>query len=318
MCAEEAISKWLFLYRATPHATTGETPGKLLIGYKPITRLDKLKPDIPGKVRRNQEKQVESHKRKHVRVRSALECGQTVWARQFGAGKSAWCQSVVVKCSHPLYWVRLSNGQVHKRHINQLYSQGRSRHPEAVAGDCCAGAADVSRRSSAAAVSLTRLPHLIVAGHLTSTLAPISRRSSYKMGWTLLTVPHRCDLWRPLRGDPWRPPVWLKTKLFKSPRAVAVTTSRVARPRRTRRRGALLCVLGLRAVACGASCLDFPGTRPVPLWTLMVVRYARSVRPCRPMPLIPPLGVIRFGTGALSYIGNPAHVRNGRPVIRWK
>ena len=142
VCAEEAISKWLFLYRATPHATTGETPGKLLIGYKPITRLDKLKPDIPGKVRRNQEKQVESHKRKHVRVRSAFECGQTVWARQFGAGKSAWCQSVVVKCSHPLYWVRLSNGQVHKRHINQLYSQGRSRHPEAVAGDCCAGAAD--------------------------------------------------------------------------------------------------------------------------------------------------------------------------------
>ncbi|KAF0299104.1 hypothetical protein FJT64_003613 [Amphibalanus amphitrite] len=43
---QEVIDKWLFLYRVTPHATTGETPGQLLLGYKPITRLDKLKPDI--------------------------------------------------------------------------------------------------------------------------------------------------------------------------------------------------------------------------------------------------------------------------------
>ncbi|KAF0313086.1 Nucleic-acid-binding protein from mobile element jockey [Amphibalanus amphitrite] len=46
----EVIDKWLFLYRVTPHATTGETPGQLLLGYKPITRLDKLKPDIEDKL----------------------------------------------------------------------------------------------------------------------------------------------------------------------------------------------------------------------------------------------------------------------------
>ncbi|XP_043232554.1 uncharacterized protein LOC122386900 isoform X4 [Amphibalanus amphitrite] len=46
---KEVIDKWLFLYRVTPHATTGETPGQLLLGYKPITRLDKLKPDIEGR-----------------------------------------------------------------------------------------------------------------------------------------------------------------------------------------------------------------------------------------------------------------------------
>ncbi|XP_043217600.1 uncharacterized protein K02A2.6-like [Amphibalanus amphitrite] len=46
---QEVIDKWLFLYRVTPHATTGETPGQLLLGYKPITRLDKLKPDIEGR-----------------------------------------------------------------------------------------------------------------------------------------------------------------------------------------------------------------------------------------------------------------------------
>ncbi|XP_043198388.1 uncharacterized protein LOC122368489 isoform X1 [Amphibalanus amphitrite] len=35
-------------FGATPHATTGESPGKLLIGYKPVTRFDKLKPDLQG------------------------------------------------------------------------------------------------------------------------------------------------------------------------------------------------------------------------------------------------------------------------------
>ena len=64
------------------------------------------------------------HKKKHVRARSSFECGQRVWARQFNRAREApWCPATVVKCAHPLYWVRLTDGQVHKRHINQLYSQ---------------------------------------------------------------------------------------------------------------------------------------------------------------------------------------------------
>ena len=121
---EEAIAKWLFFYRATPHATTGETPGKLLIGYRPVTRFDRLKPSIQGKVTQNQQKQVENRKRRNVKSRACLQVGQKVWARRFSRGREVeWCPAVVLTCLHPLYTVKMSNGQVHKRHINQLYTQ---------------------------------------------------------------------------------------------------------------------------------------------------------------------------------------------------
>ncbi|KAF0292233.1 hypothetical protein FJT64_009747 [Amphibalanus amphitrite] len=119
---QEVIDKWLFLYRVTPHATTGETPGQLLLGYKPITRLDKLKPDIEGKVRQNQLAQVQGHRRKCPTKRQPFEIGQLVWARQYGRHAPLWATAVVKKCLHPLYWVVL-NGQMQKRHMNQLCAQ---------------------------------------------------------------------------------------------------------------------------------------------------------------------------------------------------
>ncbi|XP_043232552.1 uncharacterized protein LOC122386900 isoform X3 [Amphibalanus amphitrite] len=119
---KEVIDKWLFLYRVTPHATTGETPGQLLLGYKPITRLDKLKPDIEGKVRQNQLAQVQGHRRKCPTKRQPFEIGQLVWARQYGRHAPLWATAVVKKCLHPLYWVVL-NGQMQKRHMNQLCAQ---------------------------------------------------------------------------------------------------------------------------------------------------------------------------------------------------
>ena len=72
-----------------------------------ITSRDE-EPDIQGKVRIEQEKQVEYHKSKHVRTRAVFKCGQTVWARQFQKGRTAsWCPAVVLRCCHPLYWVRM-------------------------------------------------------------------------------------------------------------------------------------------------------------------------------------------------------------------
>ena len=65
VCAEEAVSKGLFFYRFTPHATTGAPPGQLLIGYKPVSRIDKMKPDIPGKLTEKQENLVDRLKGKH-------------------------------------------------------------------------------------------------------------------------------------------------------------------------------------------------------------------------------------------------------------
>ena len=120
---QEVIDKWLFLHRVTPHATTGESPAQLLLGYKPITRFDKLKPDIEGKVKQNQERQVQHHKQKCPTKWRLLELGQTVWAKQYGRNVPLWISAVVTKCLHPLYWVCMANGQTQKRHMNQLFAQ---------------------------------------------------------------------------------------------------------------------------------------------------------------------------------------------------
>ena len=48
------LSRFLFLYRNTPHTTTGRSPAELLLGRPLRTPLDQLHPDIAAKVARQQ------------------------------------------------------------------------------------------------------------------------------------------------------------------------------------------------------------------------------------------------------------------------
>ena len=84
----ERISKWLFCYRTTVHATTGETPSRLLLGYQPVTRLDHLKPSLESKVRVKQSVLVEHHKKRHTTVRPTFLAGDRVLARIYRQGKA--------------------------------------------------------------------------------------------------------------------------------------------------------------------------------------------------------------------------------------
>ena len=86
----ERISKWLFFYRTTPHATSGETPSRLLIGYRPVTRFDRLKPSLERNVRAKQFSQVEQHKKRHTAVRATFSEGNDVLARCYRHGQALW------------------------------------------------------------------------------------------------------------------------------------------------------------------------------------------------------------------------------------
>ena len=143
----DRISKWLFFYRTTRHATTGETPSRLLLGYQPVTRLDRLKPSLESNVRAKQFSQVEQHKRRHTAPRSTLSAGDEVLARYYRQGKAFWRHACVVRCYHPMFDVRFESGDVCKRHINQL----RSRRSQASSGgvEASSGAALLSRTDGA-------------------------------------------------------------------------------------------------------------------------------------------------------------------------
>ena len=49
------------MYRITPHSTTGTSPAELLLGRRPRTRLDLLKPNRAERVEKKQEDQKVKH-----------------------------------------------------------------------------------------------------------------------------------------------------------------------------------------------------------------------------------------------------------------
>ena len=66
---ETKVSRFLFKYRITPQTTTGVAPAELLMGRKPLSRLDLLTPDVGRRVEKKQQDQKQRHDR-HAKDRS--------------------------------------------------------------------------------------------------------------------------------------------------------------------------------------------------------------------------------------------------------
>ena len=73
------IATILFHYRLTAQLTTGMAPSELLLGCRPQSHLDLLKPNTADRVKRQQAKQVQKHNI-HARERS-IGPGYLVWCR---------------------------------------------------------------------------------------------------------------------------------------------------------------------------------------------------------------------------------------------
>ena len=90
------LSKILFAYRLTPQTTTGVAPAELLIGRRPRSRLDLLKPHTADKVEKKQKVQ---HDRK-AQGRS-FGVGDKVFVRNYHQGEK-WLPGVVEKRTGPV------------------------------------------------------------------------------------------------------------------------------------------------------------------------------------------------------------------------
>ena len=111
------LARFLFQYRITPHATTGETPAKLLMGRQLRSHLSLLHPDLERKVANAQERQKRQYdKNAHERN---FETGDPVLARNY-SGQNRWIPGTVLERTGPVS-ARVQIGDtVVRRHNDQL------------------------------------------------------------------------------------------------------------------------------------------------------------------------------------------------------
>ena len=115
----DKLSRFLFAYRNTPHATTGSTPAELMMGRRLRSTLDLAKPDLENRVAIKQDQQKQQHD-KHARQR-AIQVGDTVYAKNLRPGPT-WMPATVIAQTGPVsYRVELENSKtVWRRHQDQL------------------------------------------------------------------------------------------------------------------------------------------------------------------------------------------------------
>ena len=91
------LAKILMTYRITPQTTTGISPAELLLGKRPRTRLDLLKPNTAERVENKQAKQVQQHKAKNRN----FEVNDSVFVRNYHNG-DRWLPGVIQKRTGPV------------------------------------------------------------------------------------------------------------------------------------------------------------------------------------------------------------------------
>ena len=109
---QHKLDRFLMAYRASPHATTEQSPAQLLMGRSLKTRLDLLRPNVKRRV----DKRLFTYETKPMKEFSV---GDKVWARNF-VGGIKWVPGEVVKQAGPVLYHVSAKGMVLKRHADQL------------------------------------------------------------------------------------------------------------------------------------------------------------------------------------------------------
>ena len=127
------LAKVLFNYRIAPQTTTGVSPAELLLGRRPRTRLDLLRPNAAERVEERQQKQKAQHDRK-ARSRT-FRVGDAIFLKNFGAGQR-WLPGQIVEMTGPVsFQVLLEDGRRKRCHQDQLRSRVvDDEHPDTSQG----------------------------------------------------------------------------------------------------------------------------------------------------------------------------------------
>ena len=125
---EDKLARFLFQYRITPHTTTGRSPAELLMGRRPRSHLDILRPNIAQKVNSKQERQKEGHDR--GTVQRSYVVGDSVWVRNFSQGPRWLAGEVVTLNGQCSLSIKLNNGNTVHHHLDHVRQKVGSAMPE--------------------------------------------------------------------------------------------------------------------------------------------------------------------------------------------
>ena len=115
---ESKVDRFLFRYRLTPHATTGEPPAVLFMGRRPRSRLDLMHPDLAQKILLKLQRQKQDHD-KTCRERT-FKVGQHVFVRNFSK-RCKWLPGTILERTGPVsFCCELTDGTVVRRHQDQM------------------------------------------------------------------------------------------------------------------------------------------------------------------------------------------------------
>ncbi|KRX62859.1 Transposon Tf2-9 polyprotein [Trichinella sp. T9] len=118
---KQRLANFLFSQRVTPCATTGKSPAELLMKRRLRTVLDRIHPDIEEEAIEGNCDVIKPDKQK-IRI---FAPDDLVFARNYAHGPK-WCPATIVAPTGPVsYKVKTTDGQLWKRHLDQL----RKRHP---------------------------------------------------------------------------------------------------------------------------------------------------------------------------------------------
>ena len=116
------IDKFLFRYRTTEHATTGQTPCVLAMKRAIRTRLDIIKPSLREHVTENQAKS-----KKNLKKLRQFDIDDNVLVKDFRLHRNAnFTPAVIIAKTGPKsYKVKTNEGSIWARHIDQILSSDK-------------------------------------------------------------------------------------------------------------------------------------------------------------------------------------------------
>jgi hypothetical protein len=96
------LAKVLFNYRIVPQTTTSTSPAKLLLGWRPRTRQDLLRPVAAERVEEKQKQQNDRHDRR-AKPRT-FRVGDAAFMKNFRAGRRWFPGQIVKMCRFVYCW----------------------------------------------------------------------------------------------------------------------------------------------------------------------------------------------------------------------
>ena len=109
------LAHLLFQYRITPQTIAGVSPSELLLGRRPRSRLDLLKPHTAEQVEKKQSAQKEQHD-----GRSRERKLDVVFVRNYHQG-ARWLPGIIEQKTGPVsFLVKLQDGRIRRCHQDQL------------------------------------------------------------------------------------------------------------------------------------------------------------------------------------------------------